>query len=97
MAMICAPRVAKEHAVKHGVDIEYHAAYGPLPGQEPEFYRESEDEQERAGSNEEPVRGVKQHKAQAAPAVVKCPKVRRAAALVRPERDGYLGDVCAHL
>src|SRR6266496_1698740 len=79
------------------MNVKNYSTDGPLTWQQPEHQSESEDQQKCSGYDEKPVRSVEQHEAQAAPAIMKRPEMRCPSPLVRPECDGDLGELRAHL
>ena len=75
----------------------WHDVNGARSWQQPEHDEQTKDDERRTRQKKKPVRRVKQHKAQMGPAIAETAKMRRAAALVGPERDGNFRDARAKL
>src|SRR5579883_2648017 len=85
---------AKDHCVDVEDDARSHMAG---TWKEPEHQEKAKQEKEAARQQEELIRGIHQHEAQAAPAVAETAQMGRTPALVGPQDDGYLRDSRANL
>jgi len=87
----------EHHAEQHSVYVNGDVPQVTRPGEEPKNQSQAHQQQRDSGKQEEPIGRVKQHEAQAAPAVVERPQMRLAASLVGPQRDRNFCDLCPQL